>query len=53
MYKYLTDDDNEKRIHDVNKFFLKHMYKNGLSDYINEDGSMYLSYELLMTISKA
>ena len=54
QFKFLTEDDNpNETIDDVNKFFLKQIFQMGLTDYINEDGSMYLSYELLMTISKA
>ena len=55
-YKFLVDDDGlgadgiEK---DLNKFFRKQIFKAGVGDYITQEGSMYLSYEMLMTILQA
>lgn len=45
-------DDNDN-LDDLNAFFRRQVYKNGINDYIQEEGTMYLSYELLQTISKA
>ena len=48
-----NENDENDNITDINEYFLKQLFKNGVPDYINPDGSMTLSYELLMTISKA
>ena len=53
-YKFMNNENDENdNITDINEYFLKQLFKNGVPDYINPDGSMTLSYELLMTISKA
>jgi hypothetical protein len=48
-----VEDDKDDTIDEVNIYFRKKLFQNGIKDYINQNGTMYLGYEMLMTISKA
>ena len=53
-YKFLIEEDKDGDVmDDLNMFFRKQIFKNDVQDYINENGMMYLSPELLMTIAKS
>lgn len=51
-FKYLIDFEDES-IDDLSVYFSKKLFQCGVHEYVEEDGTMQLSQELLLTISKA